>query len=99
MRANERSDRPSGPLKTRLSVTRTAPILPSLGKTAVVIGRSKNVGLPMAMLMHSDAVFRECPGLDATVTICHRYTPPDILKQMTLQVAVALVTLTSQLTS
>ena len=55
----------------------------TFGKTAVVVGRSKNVGLPMAMLMHSDGVFRDCPGLDATVTICHRYTPPDVLKQMT----------------
>ena len=27
MRANERSERPSGPLKTRLSVTRNTPIL------------------------------------------------------------------------
>ena len=58
--------------------------IPTYGKTAVVVGRSKNVGLPIAMLLHSDGVFHECPGLDATVTICHRYTPPETLKTMTL---------------
>ena len=57
--------------------------IPTFGKTAVVVGRSKNVGLPMAMLLHSDGALRECPGLDATVTICHRYTPPETLKMMT----------------
>ena len=45
----------------------------TFGKTAVVVGRSKNVSLPTAMLLHSDGAFPECPGLDATVTICHRY--------------------------
>ena len=52
-------------------------------KIACVVGRSKNVGLPMAMLLHSDGVFSDCPGLDSTVIHCHRYTPPHVLKQMT----------------
>ena len=55
----------------------------TFGKTAVVVGRSKNVSLPTAMLLHSDGAFPECPGLDATVTICHRYTPHHVLKTMT----------------
>lgn len=52
----------------------------TFGKTAVVVGRSKNVGLPIAHLLHSDGRNPEA-GLDATVTICHRYTPPEVLKQ------------------
>lgn len=28
--------------------------IPTLGKNAVVCGRSKNVGMPIAMLLHAD---------------------------------------------
>ncbi|XP_068210562.1 bifunctional methylenetetrahydrofolate dehydrogenase/cyclohydrolase 2, mitochondrial isoform X1 [Palaemon carinicauda] len=55
------------------------------GKNAVVCGRSKNVGMPMAMLLHGDGVRPDgaTGGLDATTTICHRYTPADQLKVFT----------------
>ncbi|KAF7267911.1 NAD-dependent methylenetetrahydrofolate dehydrogenase isoform X2 [Rhynchophorus ferrugineus] len=52
--------------------------VPTFGKNVVVCGRSKNVGLPMALLLHSDAKY-ECPGYEATVTLCHRHTPPEEL--------------------
>ncbi|CAL1534206.1 unnamed protein product [Lymnaea stagnalis] len=48
------------------------------GKNAVVCGRSKNVGLPIAMHLHSDGKGDNNAG-DATTTICHRNTPPDQL--------------------
>ncbi|CAG9863362.1 unnamed protein product [Phyllotreta striolata] len=54
----------------------------TFGKNVVVCGRSKNVGLPIAMLLHSDEK-NECPGLEATVTICHRHTPPEELEFFT----------------
>ncbi|XP_065343953.1 bifunctional methylenetetrahydrofolate dehydrogenase/cyclohydrolase, mitochondrial [Cloeon dipterum] len=44
------------------------------GRRAVVCGRSKNVGMPIAVLLHSDSTY-ELGGMDATVTYCHRYTP------------------------
>lgn len=44
----------------------------------MVCGRSKNVGLPIAMLLHSDAN-NSIPGHEATTTICHRNTPPEQL--------------------
>ncbi|ENN75943.1 bifunctional methylenetetrahydrofolate dehydrogenase/cyclohydrolase, mitochondrial isoform X2 [Dendroctonus ponderosae] len=50
----------------------------TFGKNVVVCGRSKNVGLPIAILLHSDAN-NELPGCEATVTICHRHTPPEEL--------------------
>ncbi|XP_029618845.1 bifunctional methylenetetrahydrofolate dehydrogenase/cyclohydrolase, mitochondrial [Salmo trutta] len=56
--------------------------IPTLGKNVVVAGRSKNVGMPIAMLLHSDGR-HERPGGDATVTISHRYTPKDQLRQHT----------------
>ncbi|KAG8141096.1 putative Bifunctional methylenetetrahydrofolate dehydrogenase-cyclohydrolase [Naja naja] len=49
----------------------------------VVAGRSKNVGMPIAMLLHTDGR-HERPGGDATVTISHRYTPKEQLKQHTI---------------
>lgn len=52
----------------------------TFGKCAVVVGRSKNVGMPMAMLMHADGRNDTC-AMDATVTICHRFTPAEKLKQ------------------
>ncbi|KAJ3645203.1 hypothetical protein Zmor_022882 [Zophobas morio] len=48
------------------------------GKNVVICGRSKNVGLPMAMLLHSDHR-NELPGMEATVVLCHRHTPPEEL--------------------
>ncbi|BFZ02740.1 hypothetical protein BsWGS_05779 [Bradybaena similaris] len=52
------------------------------GKNAVVCGRSKNVGLPIALHLHSDSSGGNSIG-DATTTICHRNTPPDQLKSFT----------------
>uniref|UniRef100_A0A0B6YBK5 methenyltetrahydrofolate cyclohydrolase n=1 Tax=Arion vulgaris TaxID=1028688 RepID=A0A0B6YBK5_9EUPU len=52
------------------------------GKNAVVCGRSKNVGLPIALHLHSDGNGGNNAG-DATTTICHRNTPPDQLKFFT----------------
>uniref|UniRef100_A0A3B4G8W3 Bifunctional methylenetetrahydrofolate dehydrogenase/cyclohydrolase, mitochondrial-like n=1 Tax=Pundamilia nyererei TaxID=303518 RepID=A0A3B4G8W3_9CICH len=56
--------------------------IPTFGKNVVVAGRSKNVGMPIAMLLHTDGR-HERPGGDATVTISHRYTPKDQLRQHT----------------
>lgn len=83
----------------------------TLGKNVLVAGRSKNVGMPIAMLLHTDGR-HERPGGpsewtnsstlcavlyyyktigvivclvsgDATVTISHRYTPREQLRQHT----------------
>ncbi|KAL3877209.1 hypothetical protein ACJMK2_034949 [Sinanodonta woodiana] len=54
----------------------------TFGKNAVVCGRSKNVGMPIAMLLHADGIYETKAG-DATTTICHRYTPPDKLTLFT----------------
>ncbi|CAJ1068207.1 bifunctional methylenetetrahydrofolate dehydrogenase/cyclohydrolase%2C mitochondrial isoform X1 [Xyrichtys novacula] len=56
--------------------------IPTLGKNVVVAGRSKNVGMPIAMLLHTDGR-HERPGGDATVTISHRYTPKEQLRHHT----------------
>ncbi|XP_052742379.1 bifunctional methylenetetrahydrofolate dehydrogenase/cyclohydrolase, mitochondrial isoform X3 [Bicyclus anynana] len=53
----------------------------TFGRNAVVVGRSKNVGLPIAMMLHSDKNHDSGLGMDATVTVCHRYTPPELLQQ------------------
>lgn len=50
----------------------------TFGKNAVIVGRSKNVGMPIAMLLHADGRNDTC-AMDATVTICHRFTPPEEL--------------------
>nr|CAI5854511.1 unnamed protein product [Callosobruchus analis] len=50
----------------------------TFGKNVVVCGRSKNVGLPMSLLLHSDAR-NELSGHEATVIMCHRNTPPEEL--------------------
>ncbi|XP_063049493.1 probable bifunctional methylenetetrahydrofolate dehydrogenase/cyclohydrolase 2 [Engraulis encrasicolus] len=52
----------------------------TVGKNVLVVGRSKNVGMPIAMLLHSDRN-HERPGGDATVTIAHRCTPVEQLTQ------------------
>ncbi|GBN37246.1 Bifunctional methylenetetrahydrofolate dehydrogenase/cyclohydrolase, mitochondrial [Araneus ventricosus] len=54
----------------------------TFGKNAVVCGRSKNVGMPMAMLLHADGIGETQAG-DATVTICHRHTPAQQLVEYT----------------
>lgn len=51
----------------------------TFGKNAVVVGRSKNVGLPIFMLLHADGR-NETGAMDSTVTMCHRFTPPEQLK-------------------
>lgn len=53
----------------------------TFGKNAVVIGRSKNVGLPIFMLLHADGR-NETGAMDATVTMCHRFTPTAELKTL-----------------
>ncbi|KAJ2949491.1 hypothetical protein O0L34_g15414 [Tuta absoluta] len=53
----------------------------TLGRNAVVVGRSKNVGMPIALMLHSDQRHDSGLGMDATVTICHRYTPKEKLEQ------------------
>lgn len=89
------------------------PGIPTFGKNVVVAGRSKNVGMPIAMLLHTDgrherpggkflctrvlvalydksytyvtyAYYLFCSAAgDATVTISHRNTPKDQLRQYT----------------
>ncbi|MEE6461862.1 hypothetical protein FKM82_001431 [Ascaphus truei] len=54
----------------------------TFGRNVVVVGRSKNVGMPISMLLHTDGR-HERPGGDATVTITHRYTPREQLKSHT----------------
>ncbi|XP_022455149.1 probable bifunctional methylenetetrahydrofolate dehydrogenase/cyclohydrolase 2 isoform X3 [Delphinapterus leucas] len=62
----------------------------TFGKNVVVAGRSKNAGMPIAMLLHTDGE-HERPGGDATVTIAHRYTPKEQLKIHTLLADVIVV--------
>ncbi|KAL1123537.1 hypothetical protein AAG570_002614 [Ranatra chinensis] len=54
----------------------------TLGKSAVVCGRSKNVGMPIALMLHSQGGAKG-GGLDATTTICHRFTPQNELAKLT----------------
>uniref|UniRef100_A0A8C0VKX0 methenyltetrahydrofolate cyclohydrolase n=1 Tax=Cyanistes caeruleus TaxID=156563 RepID=A0A8C0VKX0_CYACU len=70
----------------------------TFGKNVLVAGRSKNVGMPISMLLHTDGE-HERPGGDATVTITHRYTPKEQLKihtQLADIVIVAAVDYTEQ---
>ncbi|XP_046414158.1 bifunctional methylenetetrahydrofolate dehydrogenase/cyclohydrolase, mitochondrial [Neodiprion fabricii] len=55
----------------------------TFGKNAVVIGRSKHVGLPIALLLHADGN-GETGALDMTTTICHRHTSHVELKKFTI---------------
>ncbi|XP_073831164.1 NAD-dependent methylenetetrahydrofolate dehydrogenase isoform X3 [Musca autumnalis] len=64
---------PATPLGVIELLKRTG--IDTFGKNAVVVGRSKNVSMPIAMLMHADGR-NETNAMDATVTICHRFTPP-----------------------
>ena len=52
----------------------------TFGKNCVVVGRSKNVGLPIFMLLHADGR-NDTGAMDATVTMCHRFTPTEQLRQ------------------
>ena len=54
----------------------------TFGQNVCVVGRSKHIGFPLATLLHSDRKYSELCG-DATVTMCHRYTPSDQLVVMT----------------
>lgn len=47
------------------------------GGNCVVIGRSHNVGLPIAIMLGADKLNG---GFDMTTTLCHRWTPPDRLR-------------------
>jgi len=71
---------PCTPLGVHELIRRTG--IPTFGKNAVVCGRSKNVGMPIAMLLHADNA-GETSAMDATTTICHRYTPPEQLALFT----------------
>ncbi|XP_016960574.1 bifunctional methylenetetrahydrofolate dehydrogenase/cyclohydrolase, mitochondrial isoform X2 [Drosophila biarmipes] len=62
----------------------------TFGRNAVVVGRSKNVSLPMAILLHADGKYAT-KALDATVTICHRYTPPKELARHCRQADIIVV--------
>ncbi|XP_076474400.1 bifunctional methylenetetrahydrofolate dehydrogenase/cyclohydrolase, mitochondrial isoform X1 [Bombus vancouverensis nearcticus] len=57
----------------------------TFGKNAVVVGRSKHVGLPIALLLHADSkgIKHEIGALDMTTTICHRHTPHTELEKFT----------------
>ncbi|CAL7940557.1 unnamed protein product [Xylocopa violacea] len=54
----------------------------TFGKNAVVVGRSKHVGLPIALLLHADSKDK-INALDMTTTICHRHTPHTELEKFT----------------
>nr|XP_040228692.2 bifunctional methylenetetrahydrofolate dehydrogenase/cyclohydrolase, mitochondrial isoform X1 [Anopheles coluzzii]XP_040228693.2 bifunctional methylenetetrahydrofolate dehydrogenase/cyclohydrolase, mitochondrial isoform X1 [Anopheles coluzzii] len=69
---------PCTPLGVQELIKRTG--IETFGKNAVVVGRSKNVGMPIAMLLHADGRNDTC-AMDCTVTICHRFTPPQELKR------------------
>lgn len=72
---------PCTPLGVQELLKRTN--IETFGKNAVVVGRSKNVGMPISMLLHADGRNDTC-AMDATVTICHRFTPADDLKRYCL---------------
>lgn len=40
--------------------------IPTLGKNVVVAGRSKNVGMPIAMLLHTDGAHERPGGKEVT---------------------------------
>lgn len=52
------------------------------GKKATVVGRSHIVGMPMALLLNK---------ANATVCICHRYTPPELLRKELLDSDIVVV--------
>ncbi|XP_038060057.1 bifunctional methylenetetrahydrofolate dehydrogenase/cyclohydrolase, mitochondrial-like [Patiria miniata] len=52
----------------------------TVGKNAVVMGRSKNVGLPLALLLAADQRNTLKMGLNCNVTICHSKTSPEMMR-------------------
>ncbi|KAK7450209.1 hypothetical protein BaRGS_00039975 [Batillaria attramentaria] len=77
---DEKSFVPATPAAVMEMIRRSG--VSTFGKNAVVCGRSKNVGLPIAIFLHGDEANGNNAG-DATTTICHRYTPPDQLTYYT----------------
>ncbi len=51
--------------------------IPTKGKHCVVVGRSRIVGRPTSIMMSRGGK----PG-EATVTLCHKYTPPELLREI-----------------
>lgn len=60
--------------------------IPTKGKHCVVVGRSRIVGRPTSIMMSRGGH----PG-EATVTLCHKYTPAETLKKMVLQGDIVIV--------
>jgi methylenetetrahydrofolate dehydrogenase (NADP+) / methenyltetrahydrofolate cyclohydrolase len=56
------------------------------GKHCVVVGRSRIVGRPTSIMMSRGGK----PG-EATVSLCHKYTPPETLKALVLQGDIVIV--------
>ncbi|KAJ8380920.1 hypothetical protein SKAU_G00016980 [Synaphobranchus kaupii] len=77
---DQRSMVPATPAAVWEIIRRTG--IQTVGRNVLVAGRSKNVGMPIAMLLHTDRR-HERPGGDATVTIAHRCTPKEQLKELT----------------
>jgi len=60
--------------------------IPTKGKHCVVVGRSRIVGRPTSIMMSRGGK----PG-EATVSLCHRYTPPELLKEICPQADILIV--------
>lgn len=60
--------------------------IPTKGKHCVVVGRSRIVGRPTSIMMSRGG----SPG-EATVTICHKYTPEEDLKRLCPQADIIIV--------
>ena len=45
----------------------------TFGKNAVVCGRSKNVGMPIAMLLHADGIYDTQAGMVGQASISNPY--------------------------
>ncbi|XP_014239252.1 bifunctional methylenetetrahydrofolate dehydrogenase/cyclohydrolase, mitochondrial isoform X2 [Cimex lectularius] len=52
------------------------------GKHALVCSRSKHVGLPIVLMLHSSRFAEGMEGLNMTTTLCHRHTPKEQLKSI-----------------
>ncbi len=60
--------------------------IPTKGKHCVVVGRSRIVGRPTSIMMSRGG----SPG-EATVTLCHKYTPPEMLREICPQADIVIV--------
>ncbi|XP_032884316.1 bifunctional methylenetetrahydrofolate dehydrogenase/cyclohydrolase, mitochondrial-like [Amblyraja radiata] len=85
---DQRAILPATPAGVWEMIKRTG--IETVGKNVVVVGRSKNVGMPIAVLLHTDGR-HERPGGDATVTITHRFTPKEQLMAHTLLADIVIV--------